>query len=225
MIPPQLDSACTARHHKWTGWQDIDPTTASLVPRPLSRAERTTRQRLLEVPDPAVLGDLCHQQFLELAAPEGAVSQAEDRRRLALHSVALVAVYAAVIVLLGPSTFAAHVRLALRLSLIAEDMLRSASTRIFPQKSERRAARPSVSDRRARGVHAVARVSRWMSSLLLHIDAHELHHMYPFVPGYRLTGIPYETENEIGSGPDQTRPSLPGEVLPLSESPRVRVDL
>ena len=23
------------RHHKWTGWQDIDPTTASLVPREL----------------------------------------------------------------------------------------------------------------------------------------------------------------------------------------------
>ncbi|MDH5731364.1 MAG: fatty acid desaturase, partial [Gammaproteobacteria bacterium] len=27
-------------HHKWTGWQDIDLTTASLVPRELSRAER-----------------------------------------------------------------------------------------------------------------------------------------------------------------------------------------
>ena len=28
------------RHHKWTGWQDVDPTTAALVPRPLSTAER-----------------------------------------------------------------------------------------------------------------------------------------------------------------------------------------
>jgi fatty acid desaturase len=28
------------RHHKWTGWQDVDPTTATLVPRELSRAER-----------------------------------------------------------------------------------------------------------------------------------------------------------------------------------------
>src|SRR4029079_6349799 len=28
------------RHHKWTGWQDVDPTTAALVPRPLSVIER-----------------------------------------------------------------------------------------------------------------------------------------------------------------------------------------
>ena len=26
----------------------------------------------------------------------------------------------------------------------------------------------------------------WLSTLLLHFDAHELHHMYPFVPGYHL---------------------------------------
>src|SRR5262245_16312593 len=28
------------RHHKWTGWQDVDPTTASLVPRELATFER-----------------------------------------------------------------------------------------------------------------------------------------------------------------------------------------
>jgi hypothetical protein len=33
--------------------------------------------------------------------------------------------------------------------------------------------------------------------MLLHIDAHELHHMYPFVPGYRLHGISYNTPNKI----------------------------
>ena len=27
-------------HHHWTGWQDLDATTATLVPRPLSRVER-----------------------------------------------------------------------------------------------------------------------------------------------------------------------------------------
>jgi fatty acid desaturase len=39
---------------------------------------------------------------------------------------------------------------------------------------------------------------RWLSAILLHIDAHELHHMYPFVPGYRLGEVQYETENEVG---------------------------
>ena len=37
----------------------------------------------------------------------------------------------------------------------------------------------------------------WLSAMLLHIDAHELHHMYPFVPGYHLRAISYDTQNEI----------------------------
>jgi fatty acid desaturase len=38
----------------------------------------------------------------------------------------------------------------------------------------------------------------WLSTWLIHVDAHELHHMYPFVPAYRLKEIAYPTENEIG---------------------------
>ena len=36
-----------------------------------------------------------------------------------------------------------------------------------------------------------------MSVWLLHFDAHELHHMYPFVPGYRLMEIRYTPDNEV----------------------------
>src|SRR5206468_7728211 len=28
------------KHHRWTGWQDLDPTTVALVPRQLGRRER-----------------------------------------------------------------------------------------------------------------------------------------------------------------------------------------
>ena len=35
------------------------------------------------------------------------------------------------------------------------------------------------------------RLPRLASRFLLHFDAHELHHMYPFVPGYNLRRIPY----------------------------------
>ena len=42
------------------------------------------------------------------------------------------------------------------------------------------------------------RLPRWVSALLLHFDAHELHHMYPFVPGYHLRRIPYQPSHEIG---------------------------
>ena len=42
------------------------------------------------------------------------------------------------------------------------------------------------------------RLPRVVSRAVLHFDAHELHHMYPFVPGYRLRDIAYEPQNEIG---------------------------
>lgn len=42
------------------------------------------------------------------------------------------------------------------------------------------------------------RFPAWLSAWLVRVDAHELHHMYPFVPGYRLSAIDYPTENEIG---------------------------
>ena len=42
------------------------------------------------------------------------------------------------------------------------------------------------------------RLPRAISHAVLHFDAHELHHMYPFVPGYRLREIAYTPQNEIG---------------------------
>ena len=36
-----------------------------------------------------------------------------------------------------------------------------------------------------------------VSRALLHFDAHELHHMYPFVPGYRLRDIAFEPAHEV----------------------------
>ncbi len=33
--------------------------------------------------------------------------------------------------------------------------------------------------------------------MLLHFDAHELHHLYPAVPGYHLRSIPYQPPNEV----------------------------
>jgi hypothetical protein len=36
-----------------------------------------------------------------------------------------------------------------------------------------------------------------LSRLILHFDAHELHHMYVRVPGYRLSRIGYRPGNEV----------------------------
>lgn len=185
------------RHHKWTGWQDVDPTTAALVPRPLGRAER-------------ILMNVCWKYWIPLFSVLYRVNNfwnwprlrelfpdASDRRRFALDMLVLLAAYALVVVLVGPQELLRVAGLALLLTLITEDLLLlSQHTHIPQQISHGEPVRPFPTVEQEVFTRSLV-LPAWMSNLLLHIDAHELHHMYPFVPGYRLSAIRYETENEI----------------------------
>jgi omega-6 fatty acid desaturase (delta-12 desaturase) len=202
------------RHHKWTGWQDVDPTTATLVPRELKPAER-------------VLVNVCWRYWIPLFSVMYRVNnfwnwprlkqlfeKSEDRRRLALSTIALLVAYAAAIALVGPGAILRLVGLGVLLSLIAEDLLLlSQHTHIPQQLSHGEPVRPFPTIEQEVFTRSLV-FPRWLSALLLHIDAHELHHMYPFVPGYRLGGIAYETENEIGVWTWVRRArALPGEIF------------
>jgi fatty acid desaturase len=185
------------RHHKWTGWQDVDPTTASLVPRELSTAER-------------VLVNICWKLWIPLFSVLYRINnfwnwprlkelfpKREDQRRLAANMIGLLAAYALIAWMVGPMTVVKLAGLAVLLSLIAEDvLLLSQHTHIPQQLSGGAPVRPFPTVEQEVFTRSLV-FPRWLSALLLHIDAHELHHMYPFVPGYRLSGIAYETENEI----------------------------
>jgi len=202
------------RHHKWTGWQDIDPTTASLVPRELARAER-------------LLVNVCWRYWIPLFSVIYRVNnfwnwprlktlfeKPEDRRLLAADSLGLLAAYAAVVAIAGWAMFVRVAGLALLLMLIAEDLLLLSQHTHIPQNvSGGNPVRPFPTIEQEVFTRSLV-FPRWLSAMLLHIDAHELHHMYPFVPGYHLTGIPYETENTIGLWTWIRRArALPGEVF------------
>jgi omega-6 fatty acid desaturase (delta-12 desaturase) len=187
-----------ARHHKWTGWQDVDPTTAALVPRELKTAER-------------ILVNVCWKFWIPLFSVLYRVNnfwnwprlkklfaRREDRRALALNMAGLVAAYAAIVATLGIATSARLFGVALLVALIAEDLLiLSQHTHIPQQLSGGEDVRPFPTIEQEVFTRSLV-FPRWLSALLLHIDAHELHHMYPFVPGYRLGEVHYETENEVG---------------------------
>ena len=202
------------RHHKWTGWQDVDPTTATLVPRELSRAER-------------VLVNVCWRFWIPLFSVlyrinnfwnwprlRSLFEKSEDRRRLAASSIALVVVYAAVVALVGPGALLRLIGLGVLLSLVAEDLLLLSQHTHIPQRlSHGEPVRPFPTIEQEVFTRSLV-FPRWLSALLLHIDAHELHHMYPFVPGYRLGVIVYETENEIGVWTWVRRArAMPGELF------------
>src|SRR6478735_1934129 len=91
------------RHHKWTGWQDVDPTTATLVPRELSRAERMLVNVCWRfwIPLFSVLYRI--NNFWNWPRLRSLFEKSEDRRRLAASSIALVVVYVAIVALVGPA--------------------------------------------------------------------------------------------------------------------------
>jgi omega-6 fatty acid desaturase (delta-12 desaturase) len=202
------------RHHKWTGWQDVDPTTASLVPRELSRAERALVNVCWRCWIPLFSVVYRANNFWNWPRLRALFTKPEERRRLAASSIALLTVYVVIVALIGPATALRVAGLGVLLSLIAEDVIiLSQHTHIPLQLSHGEDVRPFPTIEQEVFTRSLV-FPRWLSVLLLHIDAHELHHMYPFVPGYRLGGVDYEPTNEIGVWTwIRGARALPGEIL------------
>ncbi|MEO7366714.1 MAG: hypothetical protein ABIZ36_02075, partial [Gemmatimonadaceae bacterium] len=120
-----------------------------------------------------------------------------EQRRLAADMLGLLLMYGAVIAIAGPATVVRTLGLALLSTLVIEDLLLLSQHTHVPQNISRgEPVRPFPAIEQEVFTRSLV-FPRWLSALLLHIDAHELHHMYPFVPGYNLSAITYETENEI----------------------------
>ena len=186
------------RHHKWTGWQDLDPTTESLVPRPLGRAERLVVNGCwrLWIPVFSLLyrvTNYWHLPRLFRMFPRGM-----DRAAIVRDMASLVVLYAAVILLAGPALVLEAAGLAVLISLVVEDLLiLSQHTHVPQQVSHGASVRPFPALAQEPFTRSL-RLPALASAFVLHFDAHELHHMYPFVPGYHLRRIRYSPVNEIG---------------------------
>lgn len=197
LIPFYCWKRVHGQHHKWTGWQDLDPTTASLVPRDLGRAER-------------VLMNVCWRYWIPLFATLYRINNywhlprlrslfpnRKDRRHIAISTISYFLVYVAVIIIVGPNTLLRVAGLASVLAFVVEDLLILSQHTHIPQHLSQGKQVPAFPAHEQEVFTRSLIIPSWLSTMLLHIDAHELHHMYPFVPGYRLRDIPYDTRNEI----------------------------
>jgi fatty acid desaturase len=228
LIPYRCWTRVHGRHHKWTGWQDLDPTTASLVP------QRQPRGRLARA-----LINVCWRLWIPIFSIVYRASNywnvprlfrlfpdPADRRVILRDTGALLALYALVIVAAGPLVVVRAVGLALAISFVIEDLLiLSQHTHVPQQISEGRHVKPFTAADQEQFTRSL-RLPRMVSAFVLHFDAHELHHMYPFVPGYRLRQIPYQPAHEIGwwqwvRGAKQ----VPAEVLLFQNQRETGLDL
>jgi len=214
LIPFRNWKSVHRRHHKWTGWQDIDPTTEALVPRELGRAERVIVNAAWRCWIPLFSVIYRTNNFWNWRRLTALFEKRDERRALALNMALLLAAYVAIIALLGPSTTLRLFGLASIATFAAEDLLiLSQHTHIPQQVSDGGPVRPFPTVEQETFTRSLV-FPRWLSALLLHIDAHELHHMYPFVPGYRLGEVEYETENEVALlAWIKGAHALPGELL------------
>ncbi len=185
------------RHHKWTGWQDVDPTTATLVPRPLGRGERVLLNTCWRywIPLFAVLYRI--NNFWNLPRLRSLFLERKDRRHIAISISTFFLAYVAVVAVVGPRTLLTVTGLAFVLAFVVEDLLILSQHTHIPQNLSQGNEVPPFPAVEQEVFTRSLIFPSWLSTMLLHIDAHELHHMYPFVPGYRLRGIPYDTQNEI----------------------------
>jgi fatty acid desaturase len=185
-------------HHLWTGWQDLDPTTAALAPRERSRLQRTITDLTWRLWLPLFsvvyrLGNYWHLPRLLRMFPASA-----PRRALIVNALGLVACYGALVWLLDPIGCVRLLALALFLSLAMQDpLILSQHTHIAQQLSHGRKVDPlpaAEQERYTRSLRFPGWVSRW---ILLGFNAHELHHRFPGVPGYRLGRIAHVAANEV----------------------------
>lgn len=197
MIPYGCWKRVHGRHHKWTGWQDVDPTTAALVPRPLGRAERVLMNVCWRSWIPLFATLYRVNNFWNLPRLRSLFSKGDDRRRIAISIITLLLAYVAVAVIVGPRTLVRITLLASLLAFVVEELIILSQHTHIPQNlSQGKAVPPFPAVEQQVFTRSLVFPS-WLSAMLLHIDAHELHHMYPFVPGYQLRAISYNTQNEI----------------------------
>jgi omega-6 fatty acid desaturase (delta-12 desaturase) len=198
LIPYRAWVRVHGRHHKWTGWQDLDPTAAPLVRDDLSWGKRTIINACWRfwIPSFSILYRL--ENYWKLGRLGVLFPDRADRRAMRVNAVAQIAAYALVIALAGPLFLAKTVLCGLVLSLLLQDLLLlSQHTQVPVQLSKGRTVSPVPAIDQARFTRSL-RLPLWASTLLLHFDAHELHHMYPFVPGYHLRRVAFQPPNEVG---------------------------
>jgi fatty acid desaturase len=185
-IPFSIWTPIHNQHHRWAGWQDLDPTTATLVPRELSRAER-------------VLMNTCWKLWVPLFVFIYRVNNFWNPRRVkfSLEWIVLAILYVLAVALVGPLALGKLVGLGVMASMVFLDsLILSQHTHIPMTLSEGHEVKPYPAPEQGVFTRSL-RFPRWFSQwVLLNVNAHELHHVHPHVPGYFLGRVPFAPRNE-----------------------------
>lgn len=185
------------RHHRYTGWQDLDATTESLTPRTLSGFEKAAVNVAWRFWLPLFSIIYRIQNYWRVSRIAPFLPEKANQRQLRLMVVLQLVVYGGLIWSFGFTQLLVLFGPGLVLSLMFQDLLiLSQHTGMPTNLSHGHHVDPFPPSKQEEFTRSV-RLPPWLSWLLLHFDAHELHHLYPAVPGYRLRQIEYDPPNEV----------------------------
>ena len=186
-----------ARHHRYTGWQDLDATTQSLVPRELLAWQRAVIDLAWRFWLPLFSIAYRIENYWRIGRIVPYLPKKVRPARLKWAATTQLLVYGALIFWIGPADIALLLGPGLFLALAFQDIVLLSQHTHMPTHlscgAEVRPFRPLAQGPFTRSL----RLPAWLSWLILHFDAHELHHLYPSVPGYLLRRISYTPPNEV----------------------------
>jgi omega-6 fatty acid desaturase (delta-12 desaturase) len=187
-----------ARHHHWTGWQDLDATTQQLAPRSLRGWEKWSVNICWATGIPLFstlyrLSNYWNLPRLWLLYPHP-----KERQHIAMAIFGSLVAYGLLILLLGPIAFFKLFGLGILLTLMLQDpLILSQHTHVPMRLSQGCDVKPIPPRQQqffTRSLVFPTWFARW---ILLNLDAHELHHMYASVPGYHLHRLRQPTPNAM----------------------------
>ncbi|MBM4002559.1 MAG: hypothetical protein FJ295_04615 [Planctomycetes bacterium] len=227
LIPFATWTAVHGIHHRWTGWQDLDVTTASLVPRPLSGFERFAINVSWRCSLPLFsilyrLGNYWNPRQLF-----GLFPRVPMRRRFVVNILILLAAFVATVYLIGVQRLAGAVGLGLLLSLMLQDpLILSQHTHIPMELAQGKLVSPHAPAEQRHYTRSLEFPTWFARLVLINFNAHELHHMYSQVPGYCLDRVGYLPDNGISWWQWLRRAKrIPGELFLFRNRNQTGLDL
>ncbi|MDX1925298.1 MAG: fatty acid desaturase [Pirellulaceae bacterium] len=198
VIPFDTWKLIHARHHHWTGWQDLDATTQQLVPRPLRRWEKLSVNICWATGLPLFSTLYRASNYWNLPRLFGLYPDPQEHRRIAAAILGYGLIYGLVMWLVGPLLCIKLFGLGLLLTLMLQDpLILSQHTHVPMRLSHGGDVKPIPPRQQqffTRSLVFPTWFGRW---ILLNLDAHELHHMYASVPGYFLHRLSQPTPNAM----------------------------
>jgi omega-6 fatty acid desaturase (delta-12 desaturase) len=198
LIPFHAWQPIHQKHHIWTGWQDRDPTTMALVPRQLSGIEKSIINGCWKTGVPLFsllyrVNNFWNVPRLLTLLPKRAVQQ-----RVVVNTVAMVVVWTAVVLVWGPLVVLQACGLAMVLGFMLQEPIMLSQHTHIPLRLAGDTEVAPFSPAQQLPFTRSLRFPAWISTfVLLHFDAHELHHEHPNVPGWRLRALDRHTPNDF----------------------------